>query len=471
VTPPAGVAAEGHRPGAANPTAAEHENSQQFWLTTWIATWLALGSSAGAADAHPLETDSTGLGRVAQWWVQAMSAKPWSLFVQAPPGAGFAIAATGGSLFGDATISTTSTGPGPALEAASTTAGYGILVTKSGSGAGQRINHSGSGIGLDVNYTGTNGAVVVVGGASVQAMTVTGGVGQLAIGGVSGNNATAAIGGLGVGTAAGVDGQGGNTSAAPGTRGSAAHPSAPGVHGRTAVAPGSGTGVLGEGRGTGQVGVTGLSLSGPAFLFQGDSSSPLYPLGRFVPQDADPTASTNTGDFTLGVQNQLRYCVAGFGYKPVLSLPTTGSACYAIASQLANATVNYGSSFVAVLTASCLASQGNGFYSSALAHRVRVRFIADVRTGVAAADYANVRFVDVTGGGAVTIFTWSGAGTAANAGFALPVATTDWQRVVVADLTYSPLTDGDLEVRVEMSRVTNNQFVRNGRLEIIGSVS
>lgn len=60
VVPAAAVASEGHRPGSLFPTAAEHENSQQFNITSWIVDWLALGSSAGAANAHPLETDSAG---------------------------------------------------------------------------------------------------------------------------------------------------------------------------------------------------------------------------------------------------------------------------------------------------------------------------------------------------------------------------------------------------------------------------
>lgn len=60
VVPGLGVANSGHRPGAADPTAAEHENSQQNKITTWITSWLALGSSAGASDAHVVESDATG---------------------------------------------------------------------------------------------------------------------------------------------------------------------------------------------------------------------------------------------------------------------------------------------------------------------------------------------------------------------------------------------------------------------------
>lgn len=59
VVPPAATAAEGHRPGALFPTAAEHENSQQNRITA-LARWVFLGSFAGAADAHLVETDATG---------------------------------------------------------------------------------------------------------------------------------------------------------------------------------------------------------------------------------------------------------------------------------------------------------------------------------------------------------------------------------------------------------------------------
>ncbi len=57
--PPGAVAAEGHRPGAAFPTPAEFENSQQNAITL-LSRWVFAGSSAGAADAHIVETDGTG---------------------------------------------------------------------------------------------------------------------------------------------------------------------------------------------------------------------------------------------------------------------------------------------------------------------------------------------------------------------------------------------------------------------------
>jgi hypothetical protein len=62
--PGAPIAAEGHRPGASYPTAAEHENSQQNRVTAFVANWLALGSSLGAADAHIVETAADGRATV-----------------------------------------------------------------------------------------------------------------------------------------------------------------------------------------------------------------------------------------------------------------------------------------------------------------------------------------------------------------------------------------------------------------------
>lgn len=58
--PGVGLAAEGHRAGADFPTAAEHENYQQNLITAFWLPWVSLGSSAGAADAHIVETDADG---------------------------------------------------------------------------------------------------------------------------------------------------------------------------------------------------------------------------------------------------------------------------------------------------------------------------------------------------------------------------------------------------------------------------
>ena len=60
VDPGVGIAAEGHRPGAAFPTPAEYENYQQNRTTDWITNWVRLGTFNPDATAHLVETDSTG---------------------------------------------------------------------------------------------------------------------------------------------------------------------------------------------------------------------------------------------------------------------------------------------------------------------------------------------------------------------------------------------------------------------------
>lgn len=59
VSIPAGVAAEGFRPGALDPSAAEHINDYLNQMSLFI-RWVYDGSSAGAPDAHIVETNSTG---------------------------------------------------------------------------------------------------------------------------------------------------------------------------------------------------------------------------------------------------------------------------------------------------------------------------------------------------------------------------------------------------------------------------
>lgn len=60
VDPGVGIAASGHRPGAAFPTPAEYENYQQNKVTALWIPWVNAGSSAGAADAHIVEANSVG---------------------------------------------------------------------------------------------------------------------------------------------------------------------------------------------------------------------------------------------------------------------------------------------------------------------------------------------------------------------------------------------------------------------------
>lgn len=505
VVPAPAIAAEGHRPGAAFPTPAEYENSQQNLITTWIKNWLSLGSSAGAADAHVVETNAAGRTAVTGLTVNdpvdetavsitsVATAANMGLLVSCTTG-GTAVATSIGNagainyLAGTgsgagaegvrvAMTGTPNTGTGYRVNADAATAAPGVRIEHQGSGHGLLLTHIGSGQGAIINAASGSGfGLTVNGNSSNVAASITGGAGQAALQAIAGNNAAAAIGAQAAGTSYGIDALGGaGSGSADAIRGTAVNVGAVGVHGRSSSGAGNGAGVQGDGIGAGQIGVFGTATAGYAFLFQGDSTPPLYPIGRFVPQSADPTASTSTGDFTISVQDQFRYCVAGFGYKPFMSMPTNGSAVIGVAN-LANGAVPIvvnasGASWNNVLTVSCLASQGNGFYSQLAGNTVKVRFTAEVRTTSLAANVLNLQLVDTTGV-PFTFASWTGSGSAPTAGFLLGVADTGWQRTILAEGNRAPGSDGNLTIQVQAQKTgggASNMEIRNARLEVLGA--
>lgn len=489
VTPPLAYAAEGHRPGSNFPTPAEYENDQQYNLTG-LARWVFAGSAAGAADAHPLETNAAGrtaatgltindpVDEVAVQVTGVGVAVPAVLVTNTSGGGG--IVSQIGNTNGVAMAASLGTGSGFGFYAGMsgtglTGTGFRVDADAATAGSGMIINHAGSGVGVEVTVTGTGRGFTVVGGTGDEAIVVVGGAGQGAITATSGTNGPSAIAAVGAGTAYGIDAFGGNGSgSADGVRGTAVNANAAGVHGRSASIAGGGAGVQGDGIGAGQIGVFGTATAGYAFLFQGDNTPPLYAIGRFVPQTADPTASTSTGDFTISVQDQFRYCVAGFGYKPFMSMPTNGSAVIGVAN-LAHGAVpivvnQSGALWNTVLTVSCLASQGNGFYSQLAGNTVKVRFTAEVRTTSVAANVLNLQLVDTTGA-PFTFASWTGSGSAATAGFLLGVADTGWQRTIIAEANRAPGSDGNLSIQVQAQKIgaAANMEIRNARLEVLGA--
>lgn len=480
VTPPLAYAAEGHRPGANFPTPAEYENSQQYNLTG-LARWVFAGSSAGAADAHVVETDSTGRATLQALTVN--NAAGTAPVLATGTSAALPVYRATNTAGGNAFRADLGGSTGSALSSDLTGSSIGVNLTQAGNAVSILIAAGVSATQdcISILQSGAGRGINVQGGPGNTAIEATAGAAQIAgdfIANLTSIHALRAIGGTlravyGVGQGNGLGGEFlGGATATTGALGTGGSATAYGVHGRTANGAGSSAaGVFGEGRGAGSSGVRGENQQGYAFFFQGDTTSPAYPTGRFVPQNADPTASTNDGDFTFGVQNQIRYCVAGFGYKPVMSMPTTGSAVLGIGVQSV-IPLAVGSTFVTVCTASCLASQGNGFYSSSFGHIVRIRFSAEIRSTVAVTtNYAFLQFQDNTTGLGTPIQTWTGNGTGPFAGFQMAAATTGWQRCIVAETNYSPTADGNLIIRAQMNRdaAMNNFEIRNARLEVIGS--
>lgn len=431
VVPPGPTAAEGHRPGALFPTPAEYENSQQYNITG-LCQWTFAGSSAGAADAHICEVDANGEGQVERWRVVPANPNSYALFVQAPPGAGFAIQATGASALGDATILGASTGPGAAVEGVSTAAGACINAVPSGSGHG-----------FTCTVGGTGRAISVTGGTGDVAISATGGAGQIAIVANSGNNANAAIVAAGNGTALGVDAAGGSGAAtAAAVRGTAAHDDAPAIYGRSsATATTSGTGVTAEGRGSG-AGLRALAAAFHAAIFQGDTSSPLFAAVRFIGANARP--SSVQGGAMEYVTAETQFVVGDVDDNAFRGVwTTTGGKATAYTASAFGAqnlaqtagTINW------QVAAECEALDGNAPKAAGREAVLRFRCTAKCVTGPGAGGtWLSVRLFEVNSGLVLPESTRAGIGATDGAGFHLPNDTTTWQTSIVYDFRFTPGT-------------------------------
>lgn len=199
VDPGAGIAAEGYRPGANFPTAAEHANFEEFHITNWVATWLALGSSTGAANAHIVETAATGrttlvgadfIDAVNETVVNITGANTLAPAVLVTSLAGGAAiqAAIDPNSFGFVTTVGAGAGSGVSVTLAGTlTAGSGVDVSDDGTGDGTAfravLTGDGNGAKLSVDgtgyaawlvHTGGNSALRVDGSTSATAAVING---------------------------------------------------------------------------------------------------------------------------------------------------------------------------------------------------------------------------------------------------------------------------------------------------------
>lgn len=170
VVPAVGIAAEGHRPGANFPTAAEHENSQQNRLTA-LARWVFLGTFNPDVDAHVVETAADGraglhgldvlnlLDQTAQTITSSAVAFPAMLItatggttlVQADPGNSDGIcflAQTKAAAF-PVGYQATMAGSGPGAR------GVQVIADATTTGAGIESRHEGSGQAISVTHLGT----------------------------------------------------------------------------------------------------------------------------------------------------------------------------------------------------------------------------------------------------------------------------------------------------------------------------
>lgn len=322
---------------------------------------------------------------------------------------------------------------------------------------------------VEVQQTGSGNAVTVSGGTSAAAVAVGGGAGQAAVIASSGADALAAVIMTGSGSAAGGDALAGLT-ADWAFRATGANADADGLYGRTSAgASTTAAGVHGEGRGDGTIGVLAESLVGHSLVVLGDTTAPAYAAIKISPQDTDPSAGGFDGElYWHSTHKSLRTCVAGVGWRSMATYGP-GNACHAVALQTPGAEITYTTAAnVTILTATLTAASGNGFFGQADSAKLLITFTADVRTTIATNDYVNVFIYDMTNTPGSPIASWSGAGNAPTAGFAM-YASTDYQRTVKVSYLYPVPVDGDLQIRVQMRGQTNSQRVRNAVLELQGT--
>jgi hypothetical protein len=330
---------------------------------------------------------------------------------------------------------------------------------------------------LSVVVSGTGKGINVTGGSGDSAIEATAGPGQIAgdfIADATSVHALRAIGGTlravyGVGQGGGRGGEflAGST-ATEALLATGVDADANGVHGRTSTsASATAAGVLGEARGVGTSGLKGDGGTvGRGLVAQADASSPAYSAMRIVPQDADPTSATSDGDTIWHADHRtLRTCVAGYGYRSLLSMGP-GSALYQAASQSFNAVHNVGGVYADLLTVSCLEAKGQGFFGTGTCG-VLISFSCNVRVP------APPRTIDVNllvNG--VSVAEWVGSGTDADNGFEMGIPTSNWgQPPITFELLYPPTADGDLVVTVQVksSGAGGNPEIRNAGLRVVGT--
>lgn len=481
VDPGFGIADEGHRPGSLKPTAAEHENYQQFQLTTWVREWLARGEFTGTADAHIVETDANGRTQLvgltlddavdetvlditgANTLLPAVfvhsDATSFQADMGANPGVGFSVPIGAADGTGFSATMTNSSGGAAGLNvsadgtsigkcvAVQHSQGVGVDVRCDDTGIGVAIAHSGSAAGLFIAASGTGRAIQVTGSPGNDAVTLTAGAAQRALlatasatsayaaqfvngttYSISAAGSTNGGGGLftGAGTGIGVAALSGTSAGANAVQALARNSTGYGLYAQTHTTAVSGVaGAFIEGRDS-AAGAEITSANYYAVLLNAKTSTPTYPTIYVRPQTSYPSFSTD-GTITFASQS--------FGNIPhFLRGSTTDGAPRGVwdsiggfvygasynASAASADSVNYTSLTTAVCSAGNAPKQALGV--------VRLSVSLRVKTSAIGATGIDVQLRDVTPGVPVTIITYAGAAGLSTSGWYMPGTVADrWE--------------------------------------------
>jgi len=428
VAPGVGIAAEGHRPGALFPTAAEHENHQQYWLTGWIREWVFLGSSAGGADAHPLETSSdggtqvthldiidavdrtslvvTGVNTLAPLISGTATAGGGTVFqaIQGPNAVGFATSVGAGSGTGfDVTLLGASAnaagvrvvmtgGQGACIVADASSLGRGVVATTDGIGAAGSFSSTGIGNALFVSGNVLAPRAAFVSGGTTQSLEVLGLNAAAAAKFTGGSSAINAV-----------------TVASLLTTGNAV------VATVAAAATATARGFFCAATNLG-IAAEFTSAGNYALVIAGDPTSPTYGALSISPQNADP-AVASTGDITVTTTKGLQQAnFADGNWRSFWSSPSGYAAAWGTVygfGVLALTIVNAAYQVVGTITT---ASSGDEVKVAGATIILRLSF--SVRSNSTSPATMSIRIRDVTAG--VTKWERVGTGGGDTAGYYVP---------------------------------------------------
>lgn len=461
-----GVAAEGHRPGAADPTAAEHENYQQERITAWIRDWLFLGNDAGVQNAHIVETAADG--RAGLWGLDVdaaadeVSATFTNLGVTLPTVLGTNI--SGGTVYQADIGNSTGTGFGGTTGSGNATLYYGGMF---GSPANARAYYASadattSGICFVIEHAGTASAMRIIHSGS------PGSNGALYVEATSGNSR--AVHARGNGTGRAFYGASGSSAGAVAYEAFLNANDGTGFYCQTPVASTSGGRAMrAEARGDAR-GLEATATSGDAISASstGTGGAALYFIGRAT----DPTNTfngrvdfnTTTGTIVIADQNAAEYRDAWtsrggsvIGYDDAGVLTNNSSAVYVTACTLSLADTN--------------APRRAG-------RTILLRFSFSARTVISGVNTLDIRIRDTTAG--VTILENAGVGIAATSGYRIPgiewsggaaIASSGWCPPSVIEVAYVVPVAGNRTFVAEFKTATANGVqIRNPLLAPFGLI-
>jgi hypothetical protein len=490
--PGAGIAAEGHRPGASYPTAAEHENYQQNKVTAYVANWLALGSSAGAADAHIVETDAAGratlhgldvINPADETAVDITSSSTFApaVSISCSTGAqGLSVNLGGAAAVGVSSNVSNGVGVGFSSEMIGSPAGArGVRVTADATsdGAGIEVAHEGAGSGIEVAHVGTGAAIVV--NAASAGIVVNGGPAGYAFdvvadaGAIYGARFTGGIfyaievvgtanggGGAftGSGAGIGVAATSGLTAGSHAVNATARNATGNAVRAESHTTS-SAPAIYADGKDSAP-GVSANSANSYAILCNAKVNAPALPAIFVNPQAANPSTVVNGG---ISYNGTTEHWVVGDtddgAYRDLWS--SRKGFCYG-AEYAARATNNN----AAVYTLLCTAAMAGGSAPKTAGTILCITVSLRVRVTTAGTPTScDIQLVDSVDG---TIITYAGNSNTSTSGYHIPGTTVNWANTISLVFAHTVVTPGNRNIVLNFKTSAAVAVEAQGSLVVTG---